>query len=240
MGSRQNRAVARGDFFGKKVVELKYRLNDADVVIPVRLVQDTTKVEHSKAPWKGKGSKPTHTAGCVFRVYYEEIGLPGSPEGEPDYVESTDIEVLRSVVMEKLDEKHEIKWEHWFLVSVRDSYVHGLNGIGVDFEWSRVWIAHLPDGRTVHRLREYRGDKIEDGLPPTGTRDLGRTSMVSLVPATDENTAALENFKDRIEALRTKMKDFMSPEKIGENIKMLGRLLPPPPPKEEKKKGKKG
>lgn len=214
---------------GKVVAKLKYRLNDADVMIPVRLVQETKKVEQSRAPYKGKGSKPRHTTGCIFCVYLEEIGLkPG--EEEPDSIEATDIEILRAAVMDKLDQEHELEWERWYLVKVTDGYCNDMDEIGLKLEWEPVCIAELPDGRKVHRMEGYRRtDNIRDGVPETGPGNRRRDGMTSLILATDENHKALLALRDRMIEVRELMMKFMAPDKIEQTLaSATDRLLPKP------------
>jgi hypothetical protein len=223
----KRREKFRGD--GKIVVTLHYGDNDADVAIPVRLVQETKKVERSTAPYKGKGSKPRQTSGCMFRVYWEEIGLkPVKADGDVrDFIEAADIEVLRAVVMDRLDKEHEIEWEEWLLVTVSSGYGHNSEESNVEFGWETAYIAHLPDGRTVHRTSNFRSDCIVDGIPATGKTRRGDTTMVGLVKSTPENTAALEEMVRRLDELRDRMMDFLSPKKIEKTLATAAsRLLP--------------
>ena len=211
---------------GKIVARLRYGDNDANVVIPVRLIQKTGKVERSTAPWKGKGSKPRQTRSCRLRVYWEEVGLKN--KGEQKFVEATDIEVLRVAVMERLDSKHKIEWKKWLLVTVSSGYRDSLDESNVKFKWDDVYIAHLPDGRTVHRANRHQGDSIIDGLPETGKLQ-GGERMVGLVRETDENVAALEELKSRLDELRGRMQKFLSPKEIEKTLATAaGRLLPSP------------
>ena len=213
---------------GKIVTHLRFGESDTDIKIPVRLVQNTKKVERSTAPHKGKGSKPTQTSGCKFRVYWKEIGLDPLKDGEDerDYIEATDIEILRAVVMERLGKEHKIKWEEWLLVTVAAGYMHEIDESNVEFGWKAAYIAHLPGGRTVHRTSGYHHDQIEDGLPETG-KLRSRDGMSGLVRSTPENNAALEELKRRMDGLRKNMMDFLSPKKIDATLATAaGRLLP--------------
>jgi hypothetical protein len=218
----------RRNYEGKLVARLNYRKDDADVSIPVRLVQDTKKVELSHAPGRGKGSRPTHTKACAFRVYLEEIGVK-PPRKDMQFIEATDIEHLRSTVMEHLDEAHDIPWEEWYLVKVDGGYnTYKDNDVEIGVSWSTVYVCTMPDGRVVHRTTEWHSDTVHSGLPWTGL-DRNERSVRSLIRATEQNTRALEEMRDRITDVRKKLMDFLSPKKIEDNLAtVVDRLLPRP------------
>ena len=211
---------------GKIVAKLKYRKNDASVTIPVRLVQLTNKVEQSLAPWRGKGSKPTTTAECMFRVYYKECGLLDQDKGR--FVEHTDIGVVHMAILGLLEEQHQIKWEPRIYVKVNEPYSSGTgDDAGIEVSWGTVYVATLPDGRVVHRGDIYGGTKIKDGLPRTGPdkKSRSRTEMRALIADTEENQKALAALADRINDVRDKLMDFLSPKKIEQGLASVAGLF---------------
>jgi len=213
---------------GKVITKLKYRKNDANIEVPVRLVQTSTKEESTQAPYHGKGSSPRHCTGCAFRVYFEECELP-PPEERKHFIEHTDIDVIYQLVFGMLDEQHKIDWVRWVYVTVDEPYMSARDGTGMSVEWNFVYIAKLPDGREVHQNSMYGGYKIHDGRPQTGViknKHRGdREQTRSLIEDTEENLKALGLICDKLNEVRDKLMDFLSPGKIKKHIKGVAEML---------------
>jgi hypothetical protein len=224
---------------GKIVKKFKYRKHDADVTIPVRIVEISDTVEQSRAPHRGKGSKPRTTVECTFRIYFEECGLKGLGNkeiGHKDFYENTDINVILQMIIGHLDDKYEIKWEERFMVTVEEPYTSEPFSAGLEVAWRYIYVAKLPDGRWVHRDSIYGGYKIRDGLPKTGkiARSGDRPHLQAMIEATDENEEALKSLKERLADVRDKLMEFLKPDNIEENLATVAEMLLPAPDGEKK------
>jgi len=140
-----------------------------------------------------------------------------------------DIEALHAASWEKLDSHFEIKWTRWFLVKVSQESIYEGVGTAMSFTYDTVEKGVTHDGKEL--LRQDKWGRREKITPWPG-RFVDRCGRVqACIPETDANRAALEEFAKRVNLLRERLADFLKPEVIEENLRLLGscNLLPPVP-----------
>lgn len=146
----------------------------------------------------------------------------------------TDIEALRTAMWEKLGKRYEVKWERYYLVRIRPESPY--EGIGTGFTFSYDWVEKGTawDGTLLLRERQrFRGgDRIS---PWPGTFRDKNGQVMACIPETPENTKALKEFRERIDALRELLAGFLRPEQIMHTLANLNgnSLLPAPASKSE-------
>jgi hypothetical protein len=190
---------------------------------------DRRRVEPKKVPIelrlikKFSGDTPPLATGevCFDLICKEaEISLRGS-----------DIEVLRAAMWDKLDTKYEVKWEPYYLVSIRPERPYAGVGTGMIFEYEDVDKGVAWDGTLLLRQRGYRRDEIQ---PWPGEFKDKQGTVLACIPATSANAKELRQFRDRIDELRERLADFLRPEEILRTLAGLnGMTLLPPSTKNE-------
>jgi len=197
---------------GKVVDKWHWQRDDGVMVeIPIRLVKVT---DRSKRDDHGRERKPP------FELLRSRF-VVDMQEPVPIYIESTDCEVLRLAVWGELEEAYAVKWESYYLVTIRpDRPYHGL-GTGFCLEYTDIEKGTTHDGQEV--LREYRsrGYWIE---PWPGEFKDDKGKLQACIPATKANREGLKEFCDRLITLREKLADFLQPENIQRNLANLARM----------------
>jgi len=203
---------------GKKYKEVKTRVRNKTVKVELRM-EKTTK-QSSEAP------HPLDTVS--LEVYCPELGQK---------LVGTDIEALRAGMWAMLDKKFEIKWERYYLVEVQREHPYSASGCGLMFSYKDIHKGTTWDGK--HLMKIWRGgmhgngDRIEP-WPGEFTNKAGK--VIACIPDNDMNRAALEEFSNRIDELRKRLADFLTPERIMQTLANLaGVALLPPVPKDDKK-----
>jgi len=196
---------------GKVVDTWYWKRPDATLVkVPLLLLKTTQdRVDHSP---------PFETIRSVFRV---EIGDP------PFEIEGTDCEAIRKATWAALDKRFKIRWERYFLVTIMpESPWEGL-GTGFCLSYTECERGYCWDGSELMRqycrtgrdfkVKPWPGDFVKEGK-----------TVKACIPATKANDKALDEFCRRINELRERLEEFLSPEKIQETLSNLGsmRLLP--------------
>ncbi|MEL7396994.1 MAG: hypothetical protein AAFN44_11525 [Pseudomonadota bacterium] len=204
--------MARGDISaspgnGKRIDRLPYEVVQVDGFEPVRLTVDVfmkKRFEHSEA-----SPKPVSGASFVLLC-----------EGES--VEGSDIDACISAIRSKLDKRFQIKWKPWVKVSIeRERQYMASGGTGLSLRWENVERGKAFDGSDL--MRTYYGHngktwKIEP-WPQYFKDKHGRT--LACIERTDDNIAALELFRDKIDEMRKALADFVSPDQIEETLRQI-------------------
>lgn len=200
---------------GRKYKEVKTRVRNKTV--KVELIMEKTTKQSEEAP------HPLDTVKFELRCSEIEQKLEG-----------TDIEALRAAMWAMLDKKFEIKWERYYLVEVERQHPYRGSGAGLMFSYKDIHKGTTWDGKTLMKI--WRGgaygnsDRIEP-WPGEFTNKAGK--VIACIPDTEMNRAALEEFSRRIDELRKRLSEFLTPERIMETLtNMAGMALLPPASKE--------
>lgn len=139
-------------------------------------------------------------------------------------VSGSDIELLRKAMWGHLDKAYEVKWEPYFLVTIRPGISFG-NGIshGFVFAYDTVYKGTAHDGALM--MKKYsgysHGYKVEPW--PGRFKDEGG-NLLACIEGTDENRQALKRFGDKVDQWREAIADFFKPEVIMHTLGNLGSL----------------
>lgn len=194
-----------------KYKEVKTRVRNKTV--KVELIMEKTTKQSEEAP------HPLDTVS--FELRCAEIGQK---------LVGTDIEALRAGMWAMLDKKFEIKWERYYLVEVDRHHPYQGLGAGLTFSYRDIHKGTTWDGKVLMKIwrgGSYgSGDRIEP-WPGEFTNKAGK--VIACIPETDMNTAALEEFSKRVDELRKRLAEFLTPERIMETLTNLSgfALLPP-------------
>lgn len=213
--------MARGDVSaspgdGKRIDRLPYEVVQIDGFEPVRLTVDVfmkKRFEHSET-----SPKPVAGASFVLKCKGERI-------------EGTDIDACISAMRCKLDKRFQIQWKPWVKVSIARERQHmASGGTGLSLRWEDVERGQAFDGSDLMRTYYGYGGKTWKIEPwPEYFKDKqGRT--LACIERTDENIAALELFRDKIDEMRKALADFVSPDQIERTLRAISQggmnLLP--------------
>ena len=213
---------------GKIVDHFMFRRHGQAFKVPVRLSKGS---EHYEGPGSSRYAGPQQTSRAVFGVQLDKPKLN---------FWSTDIEALRLAVLDKLADHYKIEWTEYLIVEVSEGYTsYDDDGTSVELSWRAVYVGKTPDGEVVHQMsRSFgpAGADFQKGWPDVRVskmRGSRRKNSVALVKSTEANIKALEEFRDRLNTLRKKLMDFLSPKKIAASLDEISGLLPLalPPPK---------
>lgn len=184
-----------------------------------RMEEKKVKVEVFMAKKTEEDKTPPHTLQEVeFLVTCEEMKISLS---------GTDIECLRKAVWSQLDKKFEIPWFEYYKVDIVTSRIYGEDGTGFDFFWDSVWKGITYDGQAL--LREYQrwsrnGDTYKITAWP-GAFKSRDGHVVACIPKNEMTEKALLDFKARLELLRDKLQELLTPEAIMQTLTNLGGVL---------------
>jgi len=181
-----------------------------------RVVNKTVKIELVLEKSTSQSEEPPHpTESVKFIVRCAELKLE---------MEGTDIECLRAAMWDRLDEKFDIKWEHFYLVTISETRGwSGSDGTGILFEYDTVSKGTTWQGRLLMKRYENREFVIKP-WPGEFTDKGGK--VIACIPVNDMNTAALENFSERMNQMRKVMAEFLRPEMIMKTLSDLSGHLP--------------
>lgn len=143
---------------------------------------------------------------------------------KPEFtLEGPDIEALRAAMWEKLDDHFKVKWERYYKVQMSPGYG---SGYGLQFEYASIDKGTAWDGTLLMREYEYRNGRVIRPWP--GEFRDGQGMLLACIPATPENTRYLQEFGERIGALRRVLADFLRPDVIMKTLMNLNSvgLLP--------------
>jgi len=204
--------LARGDLSkspgnGKKIDTLCYEVVQVDGFEPVRLLIDvfmSKNFGHSE-------STPKPVTGASFNLICE---------GER--VEGTDINACITAMRSKLDKRFAIKWTRWLKVSIERSRLYDVSGgTGIELQWKEVERGKAFDGSDLMRTINLHGGKTWKIEPWPEYFKNRRGKTLACIESTEENLAALEEFKQKIDQMRVVLADFVSPEKIDETLRII-------------------
>ena len=212
---------------GKIVDHFMFRRADQAFQVPVRMHKEAERYE---GPGSTRYAGPQQTRSVIFGVELDDPKI---------CLWSTDIEALRSAVMDALADHYEIEWEEWWIVEVGDGYLSINDGCAsVELTWDECLIGKTPNGEVVHRIPRFGGgNQIHKGWPEISTKRTRRNKgSTSLVRATAVNTKALNEFAERLGLLRDRMTEFLSPQQIAYSLQQISGLIQPqlPAPKAPK------
>jgi len=195
---------------GKKILDIDWEKDGVKIKVPVKTFE--------------RRNRATDKPEMYFRATFGEAGLD---------VESTDINVIRQQVTEKLDTWYTVDWKLYMMVEVGGGRSKNDNSsISVSFETEfyaigtdsrgrvlRIVIPKPTDFTDQKNFRRWWGRTPMEGMPDTGGKikdNFGHLNPTtrSLVPATPENVAAADNFKVALEALLDKMHHHFAPERV--------------------------
>lgn len=189
------------------------RVAERKVEIKVRILKTTQETD----------SAPHTTASVSFEASCKEFDLR---------ISGTDIEAIRAAVFGALDRELSIRWERYLLVRVERPHIFDGTGSGVQVAWSNVDKGTAWDGSEL--MREFTYGRVGRDIykispwPGVFTNKNGR--VMACIPATDRNEDALQEFVARMDALRAKIADYLSPDNIAATLQNLSGMgfLPPP------------
>jgi len=158
--------------------------------------------------------------------------------------QSTDIAKLAKQVEADLMENAAlisgIEWTDWFEVIVKgnnsnftDSKYSAL-GADLHIQVNRLKRGVSPDGKVLtisdmgYTMSFPASQNMGERIDPTMGFKLEEGKMKSYIPATAANRAALDDILSRMELLRERLKDFLSQERIEQELASTFKLLPAP------------
>lgn len=186
-------------------VERRRAVREKVVEVEVRLIKKSKETEEAPYP-------------------LEEVKFEISCK-EPRFVmRGTDIEALRKTAWGELDTAFKVKWERWYLVNVERARMYfGGSGTGLEFRYETVDRGTAHDGTLLMRkFKTHRsgGDPWEVTPWPGVFKD-SNGDVMACIPATDENTAALEEFAKGVDRMRKGIADYLRPDKIQQTLANL-------------------
>ncbi|MEP5729629.1 MAG: hypothetical protein ABJL67_09645 [Sulfitobacter sp.] len=204
--------MARGDLSkspgkGKKIDTLSYEVVEVDGFESVRLSID---VFMSK-DFGHSDSAPKPVTGASFSLLCK---------GER--VEGTDINACITAMRSKLDRRFAIKWTRWLKVSIEKSRLYDVSGgTGIELQWKEVERGKAFDGSDLMRCINLHGNKTWriEPWPEYFKNRSGKT--LACIESTEENIAALVEFKAKIDQMRAVLADFVSPENIDDTLRLI-------------------
>jgi hypothetical protein len=219
---------------GKKVLDIEWERKGVKVKIPVKAFE--------------KMNYETDKKEMIFRAEYPDAGID---------VSSTDINVIRNEIIEKLDHWYTIRWELFFLVTI-DGGLSGQAKAKFDVEYDVEFYVVGKDsmGKTRHmriprpepdmirnfdgKPTQWGGEQPQEGEPETGVdlrkkADSGRYYLgnrnkltKALVKATPETVQAADQFIEALRCLLDRMHHHFAPERIEALLQNTALLLPAP------------
>lgn len=210
---------------GKKVFDIEWQKDGLEIKVPVKV--------HTEMDFEKGGDV------MKFSAEYPEAGIRE---------EGTDINAVRSAVLEKLDSWYSVKWELYLLITIEG----GDNGYGctkfqIEFEMEFYVVGTDSMGKIRH-MRVPRPESLEmkdgkcgtrwavehpsEGWPKTFEKESGsyyrKPLTRSIVRATPENVAAADKFVAAMRALLEQMHTHFSPAKVESMLARAMHLLPAP------------
>lgn len=148
------------------------------------------------------------------------IGLIGS-----------DIEALRVALWAQLEKEHEIKWEEWYLVQIAGASAHvGDLEVGFALSQNTIYRGTAKDGTVL--MREFERGRVFGPWRyrpwPGAYQDKGG-HVIACIPATQENSIALNEFRERIRELQRRLSDLVRPREIMRTLANLAASGLPAP-----------
>lgn len=148
-------------------------------------------------------------------------------------VTGTDIEALRVALWSMLEQTYKIEWEEYRLVYIGDARGHyAMIETGFSLGTSTVWKGTAPDGSVLMREidNHNRTGKIWAYKPWPELYTNRNGKVMACIPATEQNLAALQEFRARILALKERLQDLIKPEQIIQTLQNLAgvSMLPAP------------
>jgi len=179
------------------------RVKGIKVAIELRL--------HKK--FKESAEPPLETSSVWFTVTCQDpaIKLTGS-----------DIESLRAAMWGQLDDRFKVRWEEYYLVQVSPQGPYEGMGSGLSYSYTRVEKGVAWDGTEL--MREYRAYKGFEIKPWPGAFTDKQGRVIACIPATEQNTQALERFAEGVTTLRKTLADYLRPEQIVQTLANLSSI----------------
>lgn len=202
--------MARGQ--GRKIDTLKFVKDGFTIEVPIYLKRDGPE-EQSKYHARLQKTEPP-------------IDLS---------VQEFDLDECRKKIKEVLDQQVGLKWEDWLLIHVSGEQYHPggvqlkLNN-ALDIHYTHVAVSEIPGMGKVHRfpdsdsyVRGY-GQMIHGGVPSTEPDRMSRNVTKAFIKKTPENMAAIEAILHGLDALRDRLRVFLSQDKIEHTLANLNTL----------------
>jgi len=163
---------------------------------------------------------PAATRDIAFKLHCQETG---------DETYGTDISVMMKDIRSKLDVRFRIEWKPWFLVRIDPTRIYDGIGSGLALSWEDIHRGVAYDGsvlmRRYNRHAEIFSNRWIVKTWPENFIERGR--MIAAIEATEENRLLLENAKDQVDVLRSRLVELLGPQLIMETLQALasGRSL---------------
>lgn len=206
--------MARGDItksagMGKKIDSFPY---DIDQQIDGRVVSGKASIAvYMSKDFGMSDTTPKPVTGVEFRCRADGV----------DDCTGSDLQSVLKAMRSKLDLKYKINWMRYLKVQVSQRNPYYGAGTGMTLEWSEVYRGVTVDGDVLMRSYARGGTKTWNIEPwPQSFKDQ-RGNTLACIPSTDENEAALEAFKEKIDAMRTALANFVSPENIDATLRQI-------------------
>ena len=130
------------------------------------------------------------------------------------FIEGPDIQLLRAEAWSRLDERFEIEWFEYYLVTVSPARIYDGQGEGLELAYKSVWKGITWEGkellRECDRLSDYRY-KIRPWPGKFTSRD---GTITACIPENKITKSALEEFCSKLEKVREALEAMVTPERI--------------------------
>ncbi|MEJ6003840.1 hypothetical protein [Paucibacter soli] len=143
----------------------------------------------------------------------------------------SDIEALRKALWSKLEKTHEITWERWYLVQIAPTVSYsGDIETGFSLSQNTIYRGVAHDGSIL--MREFdRGRTFGPWRykPWPGIYRTEGGKVIACIPATEQNEAAMDEFRARIRELQRMLGELVKPETIMQTLANLSGIGLPAP-----------
>lgn len=156
---------------------------------------------------------PAATVDMAFLAFCEET---------KDQAFGTDVSAVLKMVRSKLDERHRIAWERYFLVKVDPSSIYDGTGEGLTLSWHDVERGVAFDGSVLlkryNRYGTWSNKWVVEPWPKV-VKENGK--IVATINGTAENEEALRVFAKKIAEMRKALAAMVAPDAIEATLDQI-------------------
>jgi hypothetical protein len=141
-------------------------------------------------------------------------------------IEGPDITCLKDQAWSLLDERFEIEWFEYYLVTISPARIYEGQGDGLELSYKSVWKGITWEGKVL--LKEYhRGRDYDDNYrikPWPGKFTERDGTVIACIPENDMTKSALDEFCKKIVMVREALEKMVTPEAIMHTLTNISGL----------------